>query len=64
VGSAQTSGRDIFFNQSFPFVVEQRLRKTTEAAGLDLQVWNHAMDSDLSREGERSVVAMSARAYT
>ena len=54
VGSAQTTGREVFFNESFPFVTENRLRPIAEAAGLELQVMNHAMDSDLSREGPQS----------
>jgi hypothetical protein len=54
VGSAQTSGRDNFYNQSFPFWVKKRLRPLAMAAGLDLQIDNHAMDSDLSREGPQT----------
>ncbi|CAB9512449.1 expressed unknown protein [Seminavis robusta] len=54
LGSAQTTGRDNFFNATFPFQSKARLRSVAEAAGLDLQVWNHAMDSDLHREGPQS----------
>lgn len=54
VGSAQTTGRDVFHNESFPFVTEKRLRPIAEAAGLELQVVNHGMDSDISKEGPQS----------
>jgi hypothetical protein len=54
VGSAQTSGRDNFYNQSFPFWVQKRILPIAEAAGLGLQLDNHAMDSDLSREGPQT----------
>ena len=54
VGSAQMSGRDNFYNQSYPFFVEDRLKPIAEAAGLELQVFNHALDSDLSREGPQT----------
>jgi len=47
-------GREVFFNESFPFVTEKRLRPIAEAAGLELKVMNHAMDSDLSKEGPQS----------
>lgn len=54
VGSAQTFGRDMFHNLTHPFHLETRLRPIAQAAGLTLQVHNHAMDSDLSREGPQS----------
>lgn len=37
-GSAQLSGRDHFLNATYPFLMEQRLRRVTEAAGLELRV--------------------------
>ena len=53
-GGAQVSGRDIFKNQTYPYHVESRLRDLAEAAGLELEVLNSAMDSDLSREGPQT----------
>jgi len=54
IGGGQTTGRDIFHNQTYPFQVEERLRGMAESAGLRLEVRNHAMDSDLSKEGPQS----------
>ena len=54
VGSAQTSGRDNFYNQSYPFLAEERLKSVAKASGLQLKVLNHALDSDLSREGPQT----------
>lgn len=55
IGSAQTVGRDMFHNESFPFVAEERLRLVAKAAGLELQVMNNAQDSDRSKEGPQSM---------
>lgn len=54
VGSAQVSGRDNLFNWTFPFVIERRLRSLCMSANLRLEVLNHAMDNDLSREGPQT----------
>jgi hypothetical protein len=54
VGSAQMSGRDNLYNQTYPFVMEKRLKRLVDAAGLRLEVLNHAMDNDLSREGPQT----------
>lgn len=54
IGSAQTSGRDNFYNSSFPFFTKQLLTPIAQAANLQLQVYNHALDSDLSREGPQT----------
>ncbi|CAB9509029.1 expressed unknown protein [Seminavis robusta] len=51
IGSAQMAGRDVFYKDTFPFKTEQRLRPIAQAAGLKLQVMNHAQDNDISREG-------------
>jgi hypothetical protein len=54
VGGGQASGRDIFKNQTYPYPAETRLRALVKAAGLQLEVINHAMDSDLSMEGPQT----------
>lgn len=54
LGSGQTTGRDIFYNQTYPFQAEEHLQAIAEAAGLQLEVLNHAMDSDLSKEGPQT----------
>ncbi|CAB9520514.1 expressed unknown protein [Seminavis robusta] len=55
LGGGQASGRDIFKNQTYAYQAEPRLRALAQAAGLKLEVLNHAMDSDLSREGPQTL---------
>lgn len=54
IGGAQMAGRDNLFNVTFPFIAERRLQPILEASGLKLEVLNHAMDSDLNREGPQT----------
>mmetsp|Transcript_1701 Transcript_1701/g.3393 ORF Transcript_1701/g.3393 Transcript_1701/m.3393 type:complete len:151 (+) Transcript_1701:589-1041(+) len=54
IGSAQTSGHDNFHNVSYPYQTRSFLTPLAHAAGLTLRVWNHAYDSDLSREGPQT----------
>lgn len=54
VGSAQMTGHDMFYRDSFPFLTEQRLRPIADAAGLELKIMNNALDHDHSKEGPQS----------
>jgi hypothetical protein len=45
-GTSVTAGHDNFFNQSYPIVLERLLLDSYTAAGLNLEVRNHAMGNN------------------
>lgn len=47
-GTSVTAGHDNFFQQSYPIVLRKILRKSYAAAGLKLEVRNHAMGNNPS----------------
>jgi hypothetical protein len=45
-GSSVTAGHDNYYNQSYPFVVERRLKPALKALGVDLEVHNVAQGAN------------------
>jgi hypothetical protein len=45
-GTSVTAGHDNFFNQSYPLVFGRELNESFSAAGIDLEVRNHAMGNN------------------